>query len=247
MAVSADALQVYEGLPILTGARTRPNRRLEHRLLGFVPIDETFSAGRLRASAPTRRSTRCSRPDRRPIVVGGTGLYLRAALAELDLRPPVDPAIRARWAARPAPARELHAAAAGRRRAGIQPDRPPAHPARATSCSRPATSPRRPRTRRPSCGPRTRAIPTLLAALTMDRDALYARIDARIDAMLEAGVREEVQKARRTRRLRRPRARRSASRSCSTATSRPCGRRPAATPSASSRGCASCPNTHRST
>src|SRR3982750_4511405 len=36
---------------------------------------------------------------RRPIVVGGTGLYLRAALAELDLRPPPDPAIRERWTA----------------------------------------------------------------------------------------------------------------------------------------------------
>ena len=46
VAVSADALQVYEGLPILTGAANEDEqRRLEHRLLGFVPIDETFSAG----------------------------------------------------------------------------------------------------------------------------------------------------------------------------------------------------------
>src|SRR3954454_16274173 len=46
VAVSADALQVYAGLPILTGAASAAEqRRLEHRLIGFVPIDETFSAG----------------------------------------------------------------------------------------------------------------------------------------------------------------------------------------------------------
>ena len=37
--------------------------------------------------------------------------------------------------------------------------------------------------------------PTLLAALTMDRDALYARIDARVDAMVAAGRVEEVRAA----------------------------------------------------
>ena len=55
VAVSADAMQVYEGLPILTGAASAHEQaRLEHRLLGFVPIDETFSAGRLRPSERTR-------------------------------------------------------------------------------------------------------------------------------------------------------------------------------------------------
>src|SRR5215211_6483487 len=46
VAVSADAMQVYAGLPILTGAASAPEQAaLEHRLLGFVPITETFSAG----------------------------------------------------------------------------------------------------------------------------------------------------------------------------------------------------------
>ncbi len=46
MAISADALQVYEGLPILTGAATEAEQeQLEHRLLGFVPIKKTFSVG----------------------------------------------------------------------------------------------------------------------------------------------------------------------------------------------------------
>ena len=83
----------------------REQRQLEHRLLGFVPITRDLLRRRLRRTRARRRSTRCSRNGRRPIVVGGTGLYLRAALAELDLRPPVDPAIRAALRQRPAAAR----------------------------------------------------------------------------------------------------------------------------------------------
>ena len=90
VAVSADAMQVYEGLPILTGAASPDEqRRLEHRLIGFVPIDQTFSAGAFAQRAHATIDELLAH-GKRPIVVGGTGLYLRAALAELDLRPPVD-------------------------------------------------------------------------------------------------------------------------------------------------------------
>ena len=61
--------------------------------------------------------------------------------------------------------------------------------------------------------------PTLLAGLTMEREALYARIDARVEAMVAAGAREEVRRAHAAG-ASRPRARRSASRSCCRATSR---------------------------
>ena len=60
--------------------------------------------------------------------------------------------------------------------------------------------------------------PTLLAGLTMERSALYARIDARVDAMVAAGAAEEVRAAHAAG-ASRPPARRSASRSCSRATS----------------------------
>jgi len=97
VAVSADAMQVYDGLPILTGAASPSERaQLEHRLVGFVPITETFSAGAYAAHAH-REIDALLDQDRRPIVVGGTGLYLRAALAELDLPPAVGVAERARW------------------------------------------------------------------------------------------------------------------------------------------------------
>ena len=95
-AVSADALQLYAGLEILTGAPAAAEReRLEHRLVGTLPVTATSSAGEFARAAHAEIDALLS-AGRRVIVVGGTGLYLRAALAELDLRPPVAPELRAR-------------------------------------------------------------------------------------------------------------------------------------------------------
>jgi len=86
VAINCDALQVYEGLEVLTGAATAEERgRLEHRLLGFVPVTADFSIGDYMPLAH-REVDAALEAGRRPIVVGGTGLYLRAALAELSLR-----------------------------------------------------------------------------------------------------------------------------------------------------------------
>jgi tRNA dimethylallyltransferase len=86
VAISCDALQVYEGLGALTGAATREEReRLEHRLVGFVPVTRPFSVGDYMRHAH-REVDAALAAGRRPIVVGGTGLYLRAAVAELSLR-----------------------------------------------------------------------------------------------------------------------------------------------------------------
>ena len=86
VAISCDALQVYEGLEVLTGAATA-----ERAGAARAP------AGRLRAGhrGRSRSATTCAlahaevdaalEAGRRPIVVGGTGLYLRAAVAELSL------------------------------------------------------------------------------------------------------------------------------------------------------------------
>lgn len=140
VAVSADALQVYEGLEVLTGvASARERAQLEHRLVSFLPLEETFSAGRYARMAHAQIDELLA-AGRRPIVVGGTGLYLRAALTELDFRPA-----------------------------------PPEGPSQLWSDD----------VRRP----------TLLAGLTMEREALYAAIDARVEAMLAAGAREEVLRA----------------------------------------------------
>jgi len=90
VAISCDALQVYEGLSVLTGVATvAEQKRLEHRLVGFVPVTRPFSVGDYMRLAH-EEIDRVLASGGRPIVVGGTGLYLRAAVAELSLekRPP---------------------------------------------------------------------------------------------------------------------------------------------------------------
>ncbi len=85
MAISCDALQVYEGLGRLTGVATpEEQERLEHRLVGFVPITRPFSV-RDYMELAHREVDAALEAGRRPIVVGGTGLYLRAAVARLSL------------------------------------------------------------------------------------------------------------------------------------------------------------------
>ena len=99
VAVSADALQVYRGLETLTGVPTAAERaRLEHRLVSILPVDARFSVGEY-AELAHAEIDRLLAHGARPIVVGGTGLYLRAALADLDLRPAPPEEVRARWEA----------------------------------------------------------------------------------------------------------------------------------------------------
>jgi tRNA dimethylallyltransferase len=85
VAISCDALQVYEGLSILTGVATpEEQQRLEHRLVGFVPVTRPFSVGDYMPLAHAEIDA-ALQAGRTPIVVGGTGLYLRAALGDLSL------------------------------------------------------------------------------------------------------------------------------------------------------------------
>jgi tRNA dimethylallyltransferase len=85
VAINCDALQVYEGLGTLTGVAGKAEReQLEHRLIEFVPVTEDFSVGDYMPLAHAEIDAALA-AGRRPIVVGGTGLYLRAALANLSL------------------------------------------------------------------------------------------------------------------------------------------------------------------
>jgi tRNA dimethylallyltransferase len=87
IAISCDALQVYEGLETLTGvAGTVERAVLPHELVGFVPVTEGFSVGDYMPLAHAAID-RALAAGKTPIVVGGTGLYLRAALADLSLEP----------------------------------------------------------------------------------------------------------------------------------------------------------------
>ena len=87
--VSADSMQVYRGLPILT------NQSPAH-LVGMWPLDHEASVGEYSRLAHEAIDGILAR-ERTPVVVGGTGLYLRAALADLELPPAVPPESRGRW------------------------------------------------------------------------------------------------------------------------------------------------------
>ena len=198
VAISADALQVYRGLEILSGAASAEERAaLEHRLVSFVPVSETFSAGRFAALAREEIDAALA-AGRRPIVVGGTGLYLQAALTDLELRPAVPAAVRERIAA------ELEA----RGPEALHGDLAARAPAAAAAIA-PTDRTRVTRALElleigedPAPGGAESRLwtanlrhSTLLAGLVMERGELYRRIDARVDAMVAAGAAEEVRRA----------------------------------------------------
>ena len=194
VAVSADAMQVYAGLPILTGAATsEQQRQLEHRLLGVVPVSEPFSAGAYARLAHAEIDAALN-AGRRPIVVGGTGLYLRAALAELDLRPPV-PEGRARWESALAAdgAEALHAELA-RRAPDVARGIAPADGKRLVRTLELLDAGEAPPGGNQLWTTDTRH-PTLLAGLVMDRAVLAERIGERVDRMVAHGARAEVERA----------------------------------------------------
>jgi tRNA dimethylallyltransferase len=97
--INADSMQVYRELRILT-ARPSPadEARVPHALYGFVPAREAYSAGRfVRDAAEAIAKARAD--GRRPVVVGGTGLYFKALLEGLSPIPPVREEVRERWRA----------------------------------------------------------------------------------------------------------------------------------------------------
>lgn len=89
VAVSADAFQLYRGFELLSGAPTTTQRQgLEHLLVGTHDIAETMSAGRFAEEAHEAIDDALA-AGRQPIVIGGSGLYMQAALTLLEMRPPV--------------------------------------------------------------------------------------------------------------------------------------------------------------
>ena len=198
VAVAADALQAYSGLELLTGAPTADEReRLDHRLVGFVPIDETFSAGEYSRLAHAEIDAAVE-AGRRPIVVGGTGLYLQAALTDLELRPPPDPEQRKRLQAEfdERGSRALHdelGARSPRAAAAIEPaDR--SRIVRALELLEMGEEPAA-ALEKPGLWTAELRHPTLLCGLVMERVALYAAIDERVERMVAHGAAEEVRRA----------------------------------------------------
>ena len=183
-------MQVYDGLPILTAQPSRPTRLVavwplaheasvaEYADLAHAAIDEVLAAGRI------------------PVVVGGTGLYLRAALTDLQLPPAPAPGVRERWEAfydahgalhahgrlqalDPEAAATVHAN--DRRRVVRALELAEAGGSLAPEQNRLWTE----ETRRP----------TIFFGLDLPVEALGRRIEERAQAMFDAGVEDEVRRA----------------------------------------------------
>jgi tRNA dimethylallyltransferase len=188
--VSADAMQVYRGLPILTNQSDHPAR-----LAGFVGLDETFSVAEYGPLAHAAVDEILA-GGRTPIIVGGTGLYLRAALAELELPPPPAPGARERFEALydelgPEGAHEQLAESDPEAAAAVHPnDR--RRVVRALELAEAGSSLRPGEDRLWS--PETRH-PTLVAGLEVPADQLAEQIERRTHEMFERGVEEEVRRA----------------------------------------------------
>ena len=188
--VSADAMQVYRGLPILTNQSAA-----ETRLVAVWPLDHEASVGEYAALAHAAIDEILA-AGRTPVVVGGTGLYLRAALADLALPPAPAPGAREHWArlydedgadAAHARLRQLdpRAAAAVHRN-----DRRRVLRALELADMGESLVPAEDRL----WAEETRH-PTLLVGLDVPKPLLERRIDERTRAMFDAGVEEEVRRA----------------------------------------------------
>src|SRR5881296_425742 len=92
--VSADSRQVYRRMDVATGKPTAEERAaVAHHLVDVVDPDDRYHAERFARDA-RQIITAIRERGRLPVVVGGTGLYVRALLRGLDPAPPADPAFR---------------------------------------------------------------------------------------------------------------------------------------------------------
>lgn len=187
--VSADALQVYRGLPILTNQPTRPTR-----LVAIRSLAEQMTAGEYAALAHAEVDALVGEHGT-AVVAGGTGLYLRAALGDLELPPPVDD----KTLDRVEQAVDANRAVAHARLAGLDPRAAGAvHPndrqrlVRALALAESGSSLARAQDRLWSTETR-RA--TVVVGLEIAAVELEHRIRARTEEMFARGVVEEVRRA----------------------------------------------------
>ena len=192
--VNADAMQVYRGFDIGTAKPTPAERlRVRHHLIDILEPDEQYSAGEF-ARRARRAIAEIEGRGALPLVVGGSGLYVRALLRGISPLPPAEPAVRRRLAERLAaeglePLRRELAA------------RDPATEARLSagdtqrvlralevveSSGRPLSEwiDRRPFDSEP--------LPAVRVGLTLPRPILYDRIELRVARMVETGWVAEV-------------------------------------------------------
>lgn len=189
--INADSAQVYRDLRVLTARPTEADEaRVPHRLFGQVDGAESYSAARW-ADEARAEIDRAHALGKLPVLVGGTGLYLRTLLDGIAPVPEIDPAIRAE--VRALPVAQAHAALAAL-------DPPAAARLAPTDTTRVARALEvvrsTGRTLASWQAERSGGIGTRisLAAIVLlpDRDWLWARCDSRAATMLAGGARAEV-------------------------------------------------------
>jgi tRNA dimethylallyltransferase len=186
--IGADAFQIYRGLDILTAKPSAELRaRVPHHLVGGIPLTQAFDVAQHLTLARERIEEIRAR-GRVPIVVGGTGLYLRALMCGLAELPPADPALRAGLEARPLGQLQQELASLdpeGARRIDLQ------NPRRVIRALEVCLLTGKPYSsfREQWSGASGTSHGVVLA---LDRSLLNTRIDARTTAMFEAGVVDEV-------------------------------------------------------
>ena len=194
--INADSRQVYADFPVITAQPDAEERRLHpHHLYGFLPSTERINAGQW-AGRAAAKITECAARGSPPLLVGGTGLYIRAITRGMAAVPPVDPVVAQRLEeeyARQGP-QSLHA-----RLARADPSYAVRTPARnrqrvlralgVWECTgRPFSRWHGQEGGRPLCR-------ALLLVMRTELGELVPRLERRINAMLEAGALDEARRA----------------------------------------------------
>jgi tRNA dimethylallyltransferase len=192
--ISADSMQIYRGMDVGTAKQPPQVRRVPYHCLDLVAPGEPYSA-RLFQIAAREAIDDCMSRGVRPVICGGTGLYVRAALDEMDFveGESVVSADRAHY-------ETLADERGGQALHDLLAERDPAsaavlHPnntrrvIRALEMADAGVSYAE---RMAAFSVRRSHYPTDFIGLDMDRGALYRRIDARVDEMVRAGLVDEV-------------------------------------------------------
>ncbi len=186
--VNADAFQLYTGLDILTAKPTQAERaRVPHHLYDVLPLTEACDAQRYHHLAlPIIQEI--SERGRVPIVVGGSGLYIKALTHGLSPLPEGDPVLRARLASLPLEEKVAQLLSLDPAAATTVPLQNPRYVERALEicllAGRPQSELRQ--------GFETQQVSAQGVFLEWEREKLYQRINQRVLSMMESGLVEEV-------------------------------------------------------
>lgn len=189
--VNADSAQLYKGMPLLSAAPTKGEMaEAEHRLYGIRDPAEPCSAAEWGAMA-RKEIASVQASGRLPILVGGTGLYLRTLLDGIAPVPPIDPAIRDRVRSRSVEENSAELAGADPKAAARLGAADTARIARALEVVL-STGKTLAEWQREREGGIAEDIDLRPLILLPPRDWLYERCDARFERMFNGGAVEEV-------------------------------------------------------